>query len=77
MAPIAIWMQPVAAPAAPAICGKGCMAACMALGAISPKARLPSTRSEMTRERGIQCASVMASSDIVETAARTRPVVSG
>ena len=53
-APVVIWMQPVAAPAAPAICGKGCIAPCIAFGAISPKAKLPTIRNEMTGASGIQ-----------------------
>lgn len=70
-------MQLAAVPAAPAICGKGCMAPCIALGAINPKARLLRIRSQMTTGSGIQSASVMASNIIAETAASTKPAVSG
>lgn len=50
-APVIVCMKPVAAPAAPAIPGKGCMAACIAFGATSPKAKLESTTSEMTEAK--------------------------
>ena len=76
-APVAIWMQPVAAPAAPAICGKGSIAPCIAFGAIKPKAKVPRTRSEMTRASGIQSASVIISNNIAAIAASTSPIVSG
>jgi hypothetical protein len=76
-APVAICMQPVAAPAAPAIYGKGCIAPCIAFGAIKPKAKVPRTRSEMTRASGIQSASVIISNNIAAIAASASPIVSG
>jgi hypothetical protein len=70
-------MQPVATPAAPAICGEGCMAPCIALGAISPKARLPRNSHEMTTKYGIQSACVIANNTIADAAASARPTLSG
>ena len=58
-AAVALWMQPAAAPAAPAICGKGFIAPCIAFGEISPKSKLPTIRIKMTGMIGIQPTSVI------------------
>jgi hypothetical protein len=76
-APVVICTQPVAAPAAPAICGNGCIAPCIAFGAISPKAKLPTIRSEMSGVRGIQPTSVISNRADAVATANARPDVNG
>jgi hypothetical protein len=70
-------MQPIAAPATPAISGSGSIARSIALGMTIPNATLHSTRRGTTSANGIHPARVMNNSSNVVTDARVSPIFKG